>query len=694
MKLLTTLVALLGMTLLSVALGTQGTAGATGTRPSARPAGAHGTPVVTFTDIGAGLGGLAVGSVAWGDYDNDGDLDFVVTGHPGTGVGVTRIYANHGGGTFTDIGAGLPGVQLSALAWGDYDNDGYLDLVLTGTAASGAVSSLYHNDGAGHFVDTGVSFGLTNGSVAWGDYDNDGDLDLLIAGETGTYPPATRVYRNDGNGTFTDIGAGLQGLYFASVDWGDYDKDGDLDILLAGNVDNTSFARVYRNNGNGTFTDAGVGLTGVYRQGARWGDCNNDGYLDILLSGMMDDSNCSTRVYRNNGDGTFTNMSVSVAGAYLGAVAWGDYDNDGRLDLAVTGRGSLSGTPFTRVYHNDGNWVFTDIGAGLPAVEFSALAWGDHDGDGDLDLLLTGAPFMTRIYRNDGAPANTVPSAPTGLTKTVTQDTLITFQWNASSDAQTPAAGLTYNLRVGTGPGKSDIVSPLSDPQTGQRRIVGMGNVQHRTSWTIRMSRSGTYYWSVQAVDGVFAGSPFGIEGSFVPVLASLASVDAQPDRVRITWYMAEPSGATVYRRTASSGWTRCATPSADGSGFLRFEDSSVAPGSRYEYRLGILRNSEETFAGAVWVEVPISSPAFALEGVRPNPSDGDLRAHFSLPTAAPATLEVLDIHGRRLARLDVTGAGHHIVNLARAARFAPGVYVVRLSQGPHARSVRATVLR
>ncbi len=682
---------LTGWALLSVAPLAAYAAGA----PLAARAGARSAPVVTFTNIADILPGLAVGSVAWGDYDNDGDLDFAISGQPG-GASVTRIYRNNGGGSFTDIGAGLPGVENSALAWGDYDNDGYLDLLLAGSPPGGGTTTrLYHNDGAGHFENTGVPLiGVQYCSAAWGDYDNDGDLDILLSGDTGTPPPVTRLYRNDGSGTFVAIDPGLPGLYFASVDWGDYDKDGDLDILIAGDYGGR-MARVYRNNGDGTFTIApGVALTGMSRQGARWGDCNGDGYQDILLSGQMNDppGGVSTQVYRNNGDGTFTNM-VSVAGAFLGAVAWGDYDNDGDLDLAVTGRGA-SGAALTSVYRNDGGWAFNDIGAGLPPLEYSALAWADYDNDGDLDLLLTGnPPYMTRIYRSDGAPANTVPSAPTGLTKVVSEYS-VTFQWNASVDAQTPAAGLTYNLRVGTGPGKSDIVSPLSNPQTGYRRVVGTGNAQQRTSWTLKMPHSGTYYWSVQAVDGAFAGSPFAVESDVVPVLASLASVDAQSDRVRITWYMAEPSGVTVYRRTANSGWIRCATLAPDGSGFLRFEDTSVEPGSRYEYRLGIPRNSEETFAGAIWVEVPISSPAFALEGVRPNPSDGDLRAHFSLPTAERATLEVLDIHGRRLARLEVTGTGHHIVNLAREGRFAPGVYVVRLSQGANVRSIRATVLK
>jgi hypothetical protein len=170
---------------------------------------------------------------------------------------------------------------------------------------------------------------------------------------------------------------------------------------------------------------------------------------------------------------------------------------------------------------------FTDVGAALALVDGPSLAWGDYDNDGDLDLLLAGAsdqsPFLvTGVYRNDATAANTPPTAPTNLAVNVV-GTRATFSWDAATDAETPAAGRSDNLRVGTSPRGRDIVSPMADPATGTRRVPAMGNTNLRTSWEIELPSAGTFYWSVQAVDGAFAGSPFAPDGSTGATAAQIA---------------------------------------------------------------------------------------------------------------------------------------------------------------------------
>ena len=196
--------------------------------------------------VGAGLTGVQEGSVAWGDYDDDGDLDILLTGSDGSTY-VSQVYRNDGG-TFTDIEPGLTGVYWGSVAWGDYDNDGDLDILLTGENSSyDRVSEVYRNDG-GTFtkIEPGLT-GVVDSSVAWGDYDNDGDLDILLTGESSSWDRVSEVYRND-EGIFTDIGAGLTGVFFGSVAWGDYDNDGDLDILLTGAVGQWDIgSQMYRN---------------------------------------------------------------------------------------------------------------------------------------------------------------------------------------------------------------------------------------------------------------------------------------------------------------------------------------------------------------------------------------------------------------------------------------------------------------
>jgi hypothetical protein len=470
-----------------------------------------------FTPLDPGLRGAWLAALAWGDYDNDGDLDLVIAGTDSSAT--TIIHRNDGAGVFTDIGAGLPGVTYGAVAWGDYDGDGDLDLAISGSGASGRISRIYRNDGASVFTDVGAGLpGVMDGALAWGDCDNDGDLDLVLAGNggSGSSPVLiTRIYRNDGSGVFTDAGATLPDVRYATAAWGDYDNDGDLDLLIAGRTDTSRITRIYRNDGAGAFTDIHAGLLGASRGSAAWGDYDNDGDLDLLLAGAANSSAYFTRVYRNDGAGVFTDLAAGLPDSYRGSVAWGDYDNDGRLDILLTGDTGFM--DLARVYHNDGDGSFTDLCTGLQGLLGGGAAWGDFDSDGDLDAVVTGLSTVSepwtpssRLYRNDVAPANTPPSAPDGLTAQVVGDS-VTFHWNPATDAQTPASGLTYNLRVGTSPRGNEVLAAQAASTDGRRRLAQVGNVQHRTSWTLVLP-PGPYYWSVQAVDGAFAGSSFAAE--------------------------------------------------------------------------------------------------------------------------------------------------------------------------------------
>jgi len=217
------------------------------------------------------------------------------------------------------------------------------------------------------------------------------------------------------------------------------------------------------------------------------------------LSGLV------SKVYRNDG-GLFTDIGAGLTGVYYCSLAWGDYDNDGDLDLALAG---YDGARVSKVYQNTGGAFTEMIGAGLTGVFRCSLAWGDYDNDGDLDLALAGASdygLVSKIYRNDGGAPNTVPSAPTSLSASVIGGDA-TFGWDAAADGQTPAAGLSYNLRVGSAPGKDDVFCGMANLTTGLRRLPDLGNAQKNLSWAVKGLDPGVYYWSVQAVDTAFAGS-------------------------------------------------------------------------------------------------------------------------------------------------------------------------------------------
>ena len=323
------------------------------------------------------------------------------------------------------------------------------------------VSKLYKNNGDGTFTDQPsiVLTGVSHSSVAWGDYNDDGYVDILLTGYS-TTEPVSEIYKNNGDGSFTkQTSISLTGVSDGSVAWGDYNNDGNLDIILAGNTDSEKVSKIYKNNGDETFSEqTSISLTGVYDGSVVWGDYNNDGTLDILLTGYTGNDIIS-KIYKNNGDGTFSEQkSIYLTGMASSSVAWGDYDNDGDLDILLTG-----------------------------------LAWSND----------TGVP-VSKIYKNNNIELNTIPAAPKNLNSTVNDSTVI-FSWDSSIDNETPKDGLQYNLVIGSSLNEVNILSPMSDRKSGFRRVVRLGNSQ-TNSWKINNLSKGKYYWSVQAIDGAFAG--------------------------------------------------------------------------------------------------------------------------------------------------------------------------------------------
>ena len=406
------------------------------------------------------------------DYDNDGDLDiFLMTASRSEGFAEgaepsNRLYRNDGNGRFSDV-TGQAGLVRSGwgqgVCAGDYDNDGWIDLYLTYYGHN----VLYRNTGEGSFTDVTRKAGLNTTQRLWGvgcsflDYDRDSDLDLFVTnyidfdpvsaprpgensnclwkgipvmcGPRGLKGLPSNLYRNEGDGTFTDV-SGPAGITAAGERYGlgvlvaDYDSDGWPDVYVA--CDSTPNL-LFRNNRDGTFSEmgllAGVAYSGDGKEqagmGVDAGDYDNDGDLDIVKTNFSDDK---SSLYKNHGDGTFSDATFEAGlGVNLAYLGWGvgflDYDQDGFDDIFIAnghvypeidGHGFRSRYRQRKVlYRNTGRSTFVDVtassGADLLQPQTSrGIALGDFDNDGTLEILVNNENGRPSLYKNYGPRGN------------------------------------------------------------------------------------------------------------------------------------------------------------------------------------------------------------------------------------------------------------------------------------------------
>ena len=436
------------------------------------------------------LGSLSAGAsdLAWADFDGDADYDLAVGSD-----GATVVYRNDAG-VLTQLDGVLPGY------WEDSSYTGAYDLR----------------------------------SLTWADADNDGDQDLLIPSvfDPDTSSMRTVLMRNEGasggSWLFTDTSATIDPTVHAQSAWADDDADGDLDLFLV-NVDpylETGFVRRFGNDG-GTFTGSDLLAIRVEYGLADWGDHDGDGDLDILVAGNIQEAGGTydtvLRIYRNDG-GSYTETSLINAPNAdwldLHAATWADYDSDGDVDLLITGNfvGAVDIEGKSDIWSNDGG-AFSALGVNLPAPISSigrggTFTWLDLDGDGDLDYLVAGAYYVPggnglvearmHLYRNEAGTENLAPTVPTGLTAVPGDGGVVALSWSPADDDSTPPESITYDLDLRLVGGSAMSAERPPEP----------GDVSAVTSWALTGLAPGSYVWSVRAVDSAFNGGS-AAEGTF-----------------------------------------------------------------------------------------------------------------------------------------------------------------------------------
>lgn len=631
------------------------------------------------------------GSSDWGDYDNDGDLDLLLTGSTVSMDNATIfVYKNNPGSIFThQAGLSLNGVSNGVGKWLDFNNDGLLDIFTSGQEYNSwgneePVCYLYIGKPGGTFErmeSDDVFIKNVQSSMAWGDINNDGFADIAISGFTEMYPNYhARIYENHAGEFVESSRFKIDSLINGSLEWGDYDNDLDLDLLMTGwRYDWDRMAHVwettiYRNDMD-SLKKLQAGLDGVTYGSASWGDYDADGDLDILVTGVYGSSGEEEsvfRIYKNNGNDSFlSQLMPDIPDIYFNSSVWGDIDNDGDLDIMVSGRSANLEDEYTYLLKNDnGNFINHALLCGIQA---SSLNMVDYDNDGDLDLFLTGwADYEghTKFFRNDLTVENLPPSPPANLIAT-RQGNKVTVSWDPSTDDHTTSGNLTYNIYAGTQPENASIMQPYADLNTGFRKIANFGNTGLNTSWSLTLPDTTTdYYWGVQAIDNSFLGSAFtGYNSILIPPVV-YTDQPSEPDAREINLNgRVNPNGQSLFAWFEYGNDTTLLTAtlpemvSGDTLNHVTSHINELIYDSLYYYRIVAgtdpLLSSDAVKGDFVAFRTgpdgihEVSNPLV----IYPNPSDGLFR--YSVNEKNEGVIVIYDLKGRKCMQLSCNHFQH-----------------------------------
>lgn len=440
----------------------------------------------------------------------------------------------------------IPG-NLADIKFHDIDGDGDMDVIFNGNSNGDLGKGIALNDGTGIFTRSVLDVTSATVSCGFADLDNNGLIDYYAFGN-GADNTGTLFFQNI-DGSFTKDQSSFAATRFLDPDVSivDFNNDGFTDIFISAwdEITANRYSEVFVNDGTGKFSISAQ--PNLIRKGygsSVWGDVDNDGWLDLLLNGdggaSGEVSNEIYRLYKNNKGvlepkAIFSNFRQLSVGDGARMVDW---DNDGKLDILLTGWSSTTNRQATMLYTctDKANFIFAEStlsNTDFPGVSESSIETADLNNDGRIDLLITGfngnqtnqvGKYNRNIcgyYLNQSATTNVKPSTPGNLVSAVTKNgeqTVVTLSWNATTDDKTATASLTYNLSLKNTTTGKYLYNPMavtSGTTSGWRRIPAMGNMFLNRKWVLSNLPEGTYQWTVQAIDANFTGGTFAVAKTF-----------------------------------------------------------------------------------------------------------------------------------------------------------------------------------
>lgn len=632
-------------------------------------------------------------SASWADFNGDGFDDAVIVDSEDYH---TSLFVNNGDGTFTENTNNAIYDNMGpsiACSWGDYNNDGNVDLYICNTGNNGpeaSVNFLYRNDGNGVFTrivtgeivtDQGWSLG-----AAWADYDNDGFLDLYVS----NFTEPNCLYHNNGNGTFAKITEGeivTDNYNTYSASWADYDNDGYQDLFVVNYFYDALPGQndcLYHNNGDGTFTKNTTALIAndlALSQGSSWGDFNNDGWLDLFVTVNDFDVVKHNILYKNNGNGNFTlvNAAPSIDGGASFGSAWLDMNNDGFLDLTVSNNGGTA-RRLNYLYLNNGDETFvnqpTDEATTTPIRDYcSSIADYDHNGYPDILTPSYSTTLIHGLYQNNGGTNNWLSLRLTGV---VSNSSAIGARLRCYSE------GMVQTREVSSASGQYCGSSLM--------QIFGIGAETEIDSITINWPSGIHQVIENPVINQILLVTEASSANTGTDILTFVMPNQIGSSVINVSTHTVT---AEVANGTSLSSIAPIITISAGAS-------INPASGATVDFSNGPVNYTVTAENGdiQVWVvsvntsTVGLLNPHISASSlsVYPNPSKGSGNISMVAPASGNYNVEVFTQEGQLMRSYHVNLTGDKSI-IVRFEDYLPGLYIIRLSGNGFSASCRLVVI-